>query len=315
MKKLYTTIAMLFIGNIISFAQPVLNASDFSATANYGFNAYEASNVSGLSSGGEGIDQTWDFSGITGMTSAGTLSIVPVASTPYTSIFPTANFTAKEIGSGDPTYIYYKVSSTEIETVGESDGGTLDPETDHSIFFKFPYTYGLIFDDTYQYQSGTSPGSYTATYDAYGTLITPYATYGNVIRQKKIEVEGATTYTSYLWLTANPFTPIMSMSFVNDGTTTSNSIRIYADPSLKVNGNNKENLAAVYPNPATSIVNLDFSTTLTIDKVIVVDVTGRVVLQQEGSATQINVEKLAAGLYVIEAYSGAEKFTSKFVKK
>lgn len=71
----------------------------------------------------------------------------------------------------------------------------------------------------------------------------------------------------------------------------------------------------IFPNPTTSVINLDFSEAVIIDKVVVVDITGKTVLQQGANATQVNVEKLAKGLYIIEAYSGKEKFTSKFVKK
>lgn len=71
----------------------------------------------------------------------------------------------------------------------------------------------------------------------------------------------------------------------------------------------------IFPNPTTSIVNLTISNAVTIDKVIVVDVTGKTVLQQNQNTTQVNVEKLAAGLYIIEAFSGNDKFTSKFVKQ
>ncbi|WP_281336579.1 T9SS type A sorting domain-containing protein [Flavobacterium eburneipallidum] len=71
----------------------------------------------------------------------------------------------------------------------------------------------------------------------------------------------------------------------------------------------------VFPNPTTSVLNINFSETVTIDKIVIVDVTGRVVLQEEANKSQINVEKLAAGLYIIEVYSGNEKFTSKFIKE
>lgn len=71
----------------------------------------------------------------------------------------------------------------------------------------------------------------------------------------------------------------------------------------------------IFPNPTTSVINLDFSEAVTIDKIVVVDITGKTVLQQGANTTQVNVEKLAKGLYIIEAYSGKEKFTSKFVKK
>lgn len=71
----------------------------------------------------------------------------------------------------------------------------------------------------------------------------------------------------------------------------------------------------VFPNPTTSTVNLAISNAMTIDKVVVIDATGKTVLQQNQNNTQVNVEKLTAGLYIIEAFSGNDKFTSKFVKK
>lgn len=71
----------------------------------------------------------------------------------------------------------------------------------------------------------------------------------------------------------------------------------------------------VFPNPTIFTVNLAISNGLTIDKVVVIDVTGKTVLQQNQNTTQVNVEKFIAGLYIIEAYVGKEKFTSKFVKQ
>jgi hypothetical protein len=66
---------------------------------------------------------------------------------------------------------------------------------------------------------------------------------------------------------------------------------------------------------AYTMLNLNFSNSITIDKVDVIDVAGRVVLQQEGNTSQINVAKLADGLYEIEVYSRNEKSTSKFIKE
>lgn len=71
----------------------------------------------------------------------------------------------------------------------------------------------------------------------------------------------------------------------------------------------------VFPNPTTSILNLNFSEALTVDKVVIIDATGKIVLQQEGNTIQINVEKLMTGLYILKVYSGNQKFTSKFIKE
>ncbi|QBN19910.1 T9SS type A sorting domain-containing protein [Flavobacterium nackdongense] len=71
----------------------------------------------------------------------------------------------------------------------------------------------------------------------------------------------------------------------------------------------------VFPNPTTSKLNLAISNDLTIDKIVIVDSNGKMVMQQNQNVSQVNVENLAAGLYIIEAFSGKDKFTSKFVKK
>ncbi|CAM4279381.1 T9SS type A sorting domain-containing protein [Flavobacterium terrigena] len=71
----------------------------------------------------------------------------------------------------------------------------------------------------------------------------------------------------------------------------------------------------MYPNPTTSILNLDLSNEITVNEVKIIDITGKTVIQQDQNFTQIDVEKLTTGLYIIEVYSESEKFTSKFIKK
>ena len=86
------------------------------------------------------------------------------------------------------------------------------------------------------------------------------------------------------------------------------------NPALGTSNFSKENIK-MYPNPTTSILNLDFSNEIAVDKVKVIDMTGKTVLQQDQNFTQINVDKLTSGLYIIELYSENEKFTSKFIKE
>ena len=75
------------------------------------------------------------------------------------------------------------------------------------------------------------------------------------------------------------------------------------------------NTIIVFPNPATSILNFQYPDKLTVDKINIIDSTGKMVLQQNQNLNTINVEKLAKGLYIIESYSGNEKFYTKFIKK
>lgn len=71
----------------------------------------------------------------------------------------------------------------------------------------------------------------------------------------------------------------------------------------------------IFPNPTNSILYLQFQNHVTIDKVIINDITGKKVLEQTQNNSQINVESLANGLYIIEAFSENKKFEAKFIKQ
>jgi hypothetical protein len=77
----------------------------------------------------------------------------------------------------------------------------------------------------------------------------------------------------------------------------------------------RKNSIVVYPNPAKNQINLQFPNQVVVDKVRITDLTGKVILEQTTNTTQVNVAKLAAGLYIIQAFSGKEKFQSKFIKE
>jgi hypothetical protein len=71
----------------------------------------------------------------------------------------------------------------------------------------------------------------------------------------------------------------------------------------------------VFPNPATARLTIQNPDNFPIDKIIITDLAGKTVQQQEQNVTQINVEQLASGTYILQAYSGEKKYTTKFLKK
>lgn len=71
---------------------------------------------------------------------------------------------------------------------------------------------------------------------------------------------------------------------------------------------------AVYPNPTKDFLNIENPSKISINKVFVTDMTGKKVLEQN-TANPVNVQNLAKGIYVLEAYSGKEKLQSKFIKE
>ena len=70
----------------------------------------------------------------------------------------------------------------------------------------------------------------------------------------------------------------------------------------------------IYPNPVKTILNIQTPNNNSIDKIYIVDLLGKKVLEQTQNTNQINVEHLAKGIYIIETFLGQEKFSSKFVK-
>ncbi len=317
MKKIYTIIMVVLINNLITYAQPVLNSSDFNVT----FNMYRYptnDNISGLSAGAAGANVTWDFSAMTA-TLDGTYSSVSVASTPYAADFPTANFAYKFSSPGDPDeYSYYKVTSTQFELLGSKDVDYTDLLIDTSIIFNFPFTYLTSFSDSYA-NASDPPGGYTnsVSYDGYGTLITPYETFTNVVRRKSVEIDGNVTFTDYEWYTTNPCKIVMAMGFYDNPTDNQfgNYTEFLTSSNLSITENEKTNVVSIYPNPTNSILNLDLSNEIAVDKIVIIDITGKIVLQQNQNLAQINLEKLEKGLYIIEVYSQNNKFTSKFIKE
>jgi hypothetical protein len=75
------------------------------------------------------------------------------------------------------------------------------------------------------------------------------------------------------------------------------------------------NQIQLFPNPTTSTVTLQNPNNLSFDKISITDLPGKKVLEQEQNSTQINVEKLASGMYILQAFSGEKQFVSKFVKE
>jgi len=71
----------------------------------------------------------------------------------------------------------------------------------------------------------------------------------------------------------------------------------------------------LFPNPTTSLITLQIPNNVSIDKIMVTDITGKIILQQTQNTTQVNVEKLSSGMYILETFSGSEKFICKFIKE
>lgn len=91
-------------------------------------------------------------------------------------------------------------------------------------------------------------------------------------------------------------------------------VRINGYPTLATSDFHHDALS-VYPNPATNLINFKTTNDFTLEKLIVTDLTGKVILVQTENTNQINIENLSTGMYFITAISGANKYQSKFIKQ
>ena len=71
----------------------------------------------------------------------------------------------------------------------------------------------------------------------------------------------------------------------------------------------------IYPNPVRSILNIQTATLAQISKVKIIDIQGKIILEQTQNTNTINVENLAKGLYILQAYLGDHMHVSKFIKE
>jgi uncharacterized delta-60 repeat protein len=71
----------------------------------------------------------------------------------------------------------------------------------------------------------------------------------------------------------------------------------------------------IFPNPVKNILNIQTSNDTPVTSCRIVDVLGKIIVEQNQNNNTINTETLSKGIYILEVYSENEKFTNKFVKE
>jgi hypothetical protein len=77
----------------------------------------------------------------------------------------------------------------------------------------------------------------------------------------------------------------------------------------------ESNSISIYPNPTSSILNISNTNNFEIKNISVVDINGRVVKNQSGALTEINVSDLNTGVYFVTIETNEGKATKKFMKQ
>lgn len=301
MKKTLLITSLTF--SILVSAQPVIlngnNIPSIGTTATL----YSGTPVSGI--GNPGANQTWDFSNVTFTAPGATWTVVNPASTPYFSSFPTANYAWTFNFSGSLRYFYFNVSASKFNVLADNlitpgSGNDFTPNTKTGL--KFPFSYGDTLQDTFQKVGGTTK-TVTVSYDGYGTLITPFATYTNVWRVKEDQGFGLGTYT---WENENPLQPILVYTISN------NSFTLFGNSPLGLHESNNLQLSVdLFPNPATE--NLSIQSSETIKAITCTNYLGQnVIIKLEN--TSLDISSLSKGIYFLNLTTqNGNSITKKFV--
>lgn len=298
------------ISCFLSVAQPVLNASDFPTS--FSAQAHRAS-TTGFSNGSSGMNQVWDFSTIDLIPRNYFMKVVPSTSVPFSSLIPNANYSYEFNDNGLFSYNMYNLNSETFEYLAYSETSNYsDYSGNSSIDFKFPYTYGMDYTDTYQSSSSSSIRTVNRVYDAYGTLLTPFGTFTNVIRQKTIASSGVPYYN---WMTTNPFQIILQGNF-EDGDF------VYFWKASNLNTEDyKRNSFSVFPNPTNGDLTIKSMNGLNKKSFITVyNALGNKVIENkaiENNFQNLSLKEFSSGLYFVNVFDENNQviFSEKIVKK
>ncbi|REG97915.1 T9SS type A sorting domain-containing protein [Flavobacterium aquicola] len=72
---------------------------------------------------------------------------------------------------------------------------------------------------------------------------------------------------------------------------------------------------SIYPNPVSSILNVVHKQSDKIEKIVILDVSGKIIMQQSEKINLVNLERLGSGMYVLKAFSNGSTQTHKFIKE
>jgi len=321
MKNFTLLSAAMVVSSVLANAQTITSswvpAVGFSQTHN-------VVNLSGpIGPGSAGQGQTWNFAGATSDSSYTETNYAPVNATGGSN-FPLASY-GTEVNSTSGTS-FYVGSSVALQLIGNYAGdisGSVIANFDNAMdLMQFPASFSSAFNDPYN-ANITSPflnfsinGTNDVLVDGSGSLTTPTGTYSNVLRVKSINnyqyiglpplpgtVTSGTT-TSYLWVSPDyPGYMLMNYSIDVQGTTSDTTITYSANPLGIQNVANQT--LQISPNPANEFVTVGFPSGTELNRVEVLDLSGRVVaietVNGKSNRLTISTSTFTNGLYIVRA--------------
>ncbi|MFN2430514.1 MAG: T9SS type A sorting domain-containing protein [Cryomorphaceae bacterium] len=343
-KKIYLITISALTAAMLS-AQPTIEFNDFGLENGTQVSLRGASTIIPIGEGGE--NQTWDYSDLnpSGNITLDVHTAVSPDGQPAADSYPTATHVFEPFNVNNTDAEYKRFSDDKLEMLGihynpnQTSTPKLIDYTDPRTELEFPLTYGATFSDTYANEQGNSIEDYhetaefTATVDAWGTMILPSGTFEDVLRVRYDVVGDFTTFgssseeidpfteTIYAYYTAGIPSPLIRIA-IRDYETYSTFSRKYYDGNV-LSTDNAEDVKStlLYPSPVSDILRVELglhqSTDVHLD---VFDITGKRVLSQNKgilpagkNSFTIPVSTLADGVYLTVIQTASGNVTQKFV--
>jgi hypothetical protein len=317
MNKHYTSFLSFLIASVPALAQ-TLNQGNSAPVLGDQFTLHIANYIA---PGSAGSGQTWNFAGITSLTS-GDITYISVASTPNGANYPQATLAAMQSGYA----AYFKITSAGLEMAGAESPMAAFVYGNPEMWLKFPSSMGTTWSDPWSASytiSGTTitrSGTVTGNVDGTGTLVMPYGPVSNVVRVKVVEnysdvTQGVTVAsyvsTNYYYYKSGIHSPVAQVSELvttMGGTPQTSQNANWLDGSQVGIRELLQNAIGVdlYPNPASNSSTMVFSSSNGgSHSVDVLDANGRVVRHEDLMVQpgiyrhDLDLQGLPSGLYMV----------------
>ena len=333
MKKHFTSLILI---SLYAFC----NAFSQGITLTYANNAFVAGDsytllscdTTGVLTGSTGTNQTWNFTNLVILSgSSVTSNFVTLASTSWSSSFPGS--TVVKSDGGAPLF-FYNYTNNQSEYLGYYDPGIISSPfmngtvkyTDTDIKFKYPFSYGSNYNDTYAGNETngltTFTGTTTTIADGWGTLMLPNnKKYINVLRiRKSINTtigSASKIENNYSWYNGMTKFPILYISntayYYNGSTTYTNKVQV-SSTVLGIENYNEIGWN-VYPNPVNDILTIETNANKE-HRIEIINLIGQSIYASNFySKVIIDVSLYPKGVYIIKLSNDKETITKKFIKE
>ncbi len=288
--------------------------------------------------GPNGENQTWDFSTGSFPDVQMTTFDLP-ANTPFALAYPNSDLVGIAEATGGNTYIFYNFESDGVYTAGLEVISFVsqvysNPRRDLSSPMTYDDSYTDIAEFTTESFGFETEGvsEYVLEVDGYGTLITPDATYQNVLRIHTVETTELTfdvglgepfvtetVLDSYGWVIDGYPVPIfLTFQQTTDGIPDGGNARYLSGVPLLTSDYNTLKGVSLYPVPATDFVNIDMGDNqIGTSTIRIYDIRGVVIkefTQGMAQVTRFDVSDLQSGFYSINIQTEEGMATNHFMK-